>query len=150
MVGSNTSYIKNNVSYTRSNVSYIGNKLLLALVLVLSLPSCSKLPSLLTGSGPNVAANVQAGRTNTQTIGTTQNYAPTASVRPNSRVGTIDQSNSTSTVSTDAVSTIIVNEIPVWMVLLFGLLCGFLIPSPGEIARGITSLFYLSRKKESR
>jgi len=150
MVGSSVSYTRSNTSYIGNNVSYTRSKLLLALVLVLSLPSCSKLPSLLTGSGPNVAANVQAGRTNTQTIGTTQNYAPTASVRPNSRVGTIDQSNSTSTVSTDAVSTIIVNEIPVWMVLLFGLLCGFLIPSPGEIARGITSLFYLSRKEKRK
>ena len=115
--------------------------LLLLLLALTSTVSCSKLPSLLTGGGPNVAANVQAGKTNTQTLGTTNNIAPTVSVRPNARVDSIDQSNTTSKVNTDAVNTIVVNEIPVWLVLLFGLLCGFLIPSPKEIIRSIVGLF---------
>lgn len=115
--------------------------LLLLLLALTSTVSCSKLPSLLTGSGPNVAANVQAGKTNTQTLGTTNNIAPTVSVRPNARVDSIDQSSTTSKVNTDAVDTIVVNEIPVWLVLLFGLLCGFLIPSPQEIIRSIVTLF---------
>ena len=40
----------------------------------MSLASCGPLSplNLLTGGGPNVAANVQAGETNTQTIGTTE------------------------------------------------------------------------------
>jgi len=114
--------------------------LLLLLLALTSTVSCSKLPSLLTG-GTNVAANVQAGKTNTQTLGTTNNIAPTVSVRPNARVDSIDQSNTTSKVNTDAVDTIVVNEIPVWLVLLFGLLCGFLIPSPQEIIRSIVGLF---------
>lgn len=115
--------------------------LLLPLLLALtSIVSCSKLPNLLSG-GTNVAANVQAGKTNTQTLGTTNNIAPTVSVRPNSRVDTIDQSNTTSQVRTEAVETIVVNEIPVWLVLLFGLLCGFLIPSPQEIIRSIVGVF---------
>ena len=114
--------------------------LLLLLLALTSTVSCSKLPSLLTG-GTQVAANVQAGKTNTQTLGTTNNIAPTVSVRPNSRVDTIDQSNSTSKVNTEAVETIVVNEIPVWLVLLFGLLCGFLIPSPQEIIRSIVGVF---------
>lgn len=115
--------------------------LLLLLLALTSTVSCSKLPSLLAGGGPNVAANVQAGKTNTQTLGTTNNIAPTVSVRPNSRVDSIDQSNSTSQVRTEAVETIVVNEIPVWLVLLFGLLCGFLIPSPQEIIRSIVGVF---------
>ena len=114
--------------------------LLLLLLVLTSTVSCSKLPSLLAG-GTQVAANVQAGKTNTQTLGTTNNIAPTVSVRPNSRVDTIDQSNTTSQVRTEAVETIVVNEIPVWLVLLFGLLCGFLIPSPQEIIRSIVGVF---------
>ena len=127
---------------SQSLKSWFGQySLLLLLLLVLtSTVSCSKLPSLLTG-GTQVAANVQAGKTNTQTLGTTNNIAPTVSVRPNSRVDTIDQSNSTSKVNTEAVETIVVNEIPVWLVLLFGLLCGFLIPSPQEIIRSIVGVF---------
>jgi hypothetical protein len=123
--------------------SWFGQYSLLLLLLLASTStvSCSKLPSLLTGGGPNVAANIQAGKTNTQTVGTTNNIAPTVSVRPNARVDSIDQSNTTSKVNTDAVDTIVVNEIPVWLVLLFGLLCGFLIPSPQEIIRSIVGLF---------
>ena len=118
------------------------SSLLLPLLLVLMLTvSCSQIPQFLTGGGPNVAANVQAGKTNSQTIGTTNNIAPTVSVRPNSRVDTIDQRNTTTRVSSDAVETIVVNELPIWLVLLFGLLCGFVIPSPREIARSVLSLF---------
>jgi hypothetical protein len=63
------------------------------------------------------------------------------SVRPQGRVDTIDQSVTTSKVSTDAPSTIVINEVPVWLILLFGVLCGFLIPSPAEIMRGIINAF---------
>ena len=49
--------------------------------------------SLLTGGGPNVAANTQVGKTNSQTIGVTKNLAPKVSVRPKARVDTIDQSS---------------------------------------------------------
>ena len=128
---------------SQSLKSWFGQYSLLLLLLLASTStvSCSKLPSLLTGGGPNVAANIQAGKTNTQTLGTTNNIAPTVSVRPNARVDSIDQSSTTSKVNTDAVNTIVVNEIPVWLVLLFGLLCGFLIPSPQEIIRSIVGLF---------
>ena len=88
--------------------------LLLALMLT---ASCSKLPSLLTGGGPNVAANVQAGKTNTQTLGTTNNIAPTVSVRPNARVDSVDQSNNTTNNT----------EIDPFMLLL--LILGWLAPS---------------------
>lgn len=83
----------------------------------------------LSGGGTNVAANTQVGKTNSQTLGTTNNIAPTVSVRPNARVDNIDQSNRTS----------IVNEVPVWVVLL--LILGWLLPSPNEIGRWIRNLF---------
>ena len=115
--------------------------LVLPLVLMLTV-SCSKVPlGLLTGGSPNVAANVQAGKTNNQTLGTSSTVAPTVSVRPNSRVDTIDQRNTTTRVSSERVETVVVNELPIWLVLLFGLLCGFVIPSPAEIGRGILRLF---------
>ena len=102
--------------------------LLLLLSVLISMPSCSKLPNLLSG-GTNVAANVQAGKTNTQTLGTTNNIAPTTSVRPNARVDNIDQSNKTT----------VVNEIQPWVIIL--LILGWLLPSPQEIIRSIASVF---------
>jgi hypothetical protein len=113
-----------------------GNKLLLALVLVVSISGCSKLPALLTGGGPNVAANVQAGKTNSQTLGTTSNVSST--VR-DSQVDKVDQSITTTKLSSDRVETVIVNEMPIWVVLL--LLLGWLLPSPNEIARWISNAF---------
>jgi hypothetical protein len=47
--------------------------------------------SLLTGGGPNVAANVQAGAVNNQGINT-NTEAPSVTLRPNARVEKIDQS----------------------------------------------------------
>ena len=112
---------------------------LLLLVLMLTV-SCSKGPlSLLTGGGPNVAANVQAGKTNSQTIGTTNNIAPTVSVKPNARVDTIDQSSSTSKVTTEAVETVVINEVPPWVILL--LVVGWLLPTPNQIANSFLNLF---------
>lgn len=117
------------------------SSLLLLLLLGLMLTaSCSKGPlSLLTGGGPNVAANTQIGKTNNQTIGTTNNVAPSVSLRPNARVDTIDQSITDSKVSTDKVESVTFNETPPWIILL--LILGWLLPSPNEIARWIASLF---------
>lgn len=93
----------------------------------------------LSGGGTNVAANTQVGKTNSQTLGTTTNIAPTVDVRPNSRVDTIDQSNNTSKVSSDRVETVVVNEVPLWVVIL--LILGWLLPSPNEIGRWIRNPF---------
>ena len=66
--------------------------LLLALSSLLSLSGCAPSPlSLLTGGGPNVAANVQAGAENNQGVNI-KTGAPSVSLRPKSRVDTIDQS----------------------------------------------------------
>jgi hypothetical protein len=115
--------------------------LLLPLLLVLTLmASCSGTPlSLLTGGGPNVAANTQIGKTNNQTVGTTNNVSPTVNVEPDSNVGSIDQRTTTTKVASDKVETVIVNEVPVWVVLL--LILGWLFPSPQEIARSVVNLF---------
>lgn len=93
----------------------------------------------LSGGGTNVAANTQVGKTNSQTLGTTNNIAPTVSVRPNAKVDNIDQSNRTSKVASERVETVVVNEVPVWVVLL--LILGWLLPSPSEIGRWIRKLF---------
>lgn len=105
----------------------------LILILLLSLlliSGCSKGPlSLLTGGGPDVAANVQAGKTNNQTVGTNETYAPSVSIRPKARVDTIDQSKET------------INNTYVSPIMLILLILGWLAPSPSEIARGIRSLW---------
>ena len=112
---------------THSLKSWFGQYSLLLLLLLglTSTVSCSKLPSLLTGGGPNIAANTQIGKTNNQTIGQTNTVAPSVSLRPNSRVDTVDQSNETN----------VVNEIQPWVLIL--LLLGWLLPTPQQIGRGI-------------
>ena len=101
------------------------------------LAGCSGTPlSLLTGGGPNVAANVQAGKTNSQTVGTT-NVTEQTLVRPKAR--DIRQTADSNKVRSDSVETVVVNEVPVWVILL--LVLGWLLPSPGEIGRSIASLW---------
>ena len=113
--------------------------LLLPLVLTLTVSCSSGALGILTGGGPNVAANVQAGKTNSQTIGTTNNVEQKLE---NPVTNTIKQSNDSNSVQADKVETVIVNEVPVWVILL--LLLGWLLPSPNEMGRWIRSPF--SRK----
>jgi len=112
-------------------------KLTITIILTMVLASCSGLSplSLLSGKGTNVAANTQVGKENTQNVGVNNTFRPQA--RATGPVEKIDQSNNTGRVNTESVDTIIVNEIPTWMILAFGLLCGFLIPSPREIFRSL-------------
>lgn len=115
-------------------------KILLVATTLVVIPACSNPLSLLTGGGPNVAANVQAGETNSQTIGTTSNTDQSI-VRPQAR--DIRQSSDTNKVQADSVETVVVNEVPVWVILL--LILGWLFPSPNEIGRYIRSMFRLNR-----
>jgi len=111
--------------------------LLVLIGLASLLLGCSSLPlGLLTGGGPNVAANVQAGKTNSQTLGTTK------IVEQKTNSGDIKSVDSK--VSAEQVGKVTVNEAPVWMVLL--LIVGWLLPSPNEIARWLINLF--KRKKD--
>ena len=116
---------------------------MVVLLLVANLASsCSGINPLgFLKGGTNVAANTQLGQNNYQTLGKSETYAPSVSLRPNSQVDTVDQSTTESQISTDKVDNITINEIPVWMILIFGLLCGFVIPSPPEIARGFVNLW---------
>lgn len=118
--------------------------LLLIVSLVLFLSGCSALQTVgaLTGggSGVNTAANVQAGKTNSQTVGTTENTSQKI-VRPQAR--DIRQSSDKNSVRSDAVENLTVNETPIWVILL--LILGWLFPSPGEIGRFIRGLFNRKR-----
>mgnify|MGYP000232113872 FL=1 len=83
--------------------------------------------SLLTGGGPNVAANVQAGKTNSQTVGQTNVNAPKAVVRPKARVDSLDQSTTQTTN----------NDLPVWVwivaILLF--IVGWVTDTPATMVK---------------
>ena len=96
------------------------------------LVGCGKGPlSLLTGGGPNVAANVQAGKENSQAVvsQTVRNEA--------------GRDVNTAQVQADEVKEVTIQEVPPWVVLL--LILGWLLPSPNEIGRWFTNI--LTRKK---
>lgn len=106
---------------------------------MLLMAACSNLNpiGLLTSTpGVNTAANVQAGKTNTQTIGTTT-VTEQKLVRPQAK--TINQTSDNNRVRAESVKTVVVNEVPMWVILL--LILGWLFPSPGEIGRSIASIF---------
>ena len=86
-----------------------------ALMLTMTLTACSPGQALgtLLGGGPNVAANVPigVGQTVDQRQGVTlERQAPTVSLRPNSRVDSIDQSTTVNT------------NIPYWAILIIAVL----------------------------
>jgi len=111
--------------------------LVLLLVSMLILNSCGTSPlSLLTGGGPNVAANTQVGKTNSQTVGTTTNNS-------NSNVDKVDQSSND--LKAETVDTVNIQQTPIWMIVL--LILGWLLPSPNEIARWFKGLFKRDAKK---
>jgi hypothetical protein len=95
------------------------------------------------GGGPNVAANVQAGKTNSQTVGTTSNSDQEVVVE--TLTGDLKQSNDTNKVNTDSVENININEIPPWVLIL--LVLGWLAPSPQEMGRGLLALISTLRRK---
>ena len=111
-------------------------RLTLLILSLVFLASCGGPLDLLTGGGPNVAANVQAGKTNSQTVGTTENLQQKV-VRPEAR--DIRQSKDTNKVQSDSVDNVTINEIPVWVIIL--LVVGWLLPSPREIGRWFRDLF---------
>ena len=115
------------------------------LVLALFLSGCSQIPSFLMGGGggPNVAANVQAGKTNSQTVGPTNNSDQDVVVE--TLTGDLKQSNDTNKVNTDSVENININEIPPWVLIL--LVLGWLAPSPQEMGRGLLTLIATLRRK---
>jgi hypothetical protein len=117
------------------------SRLLLLLLALTSIVSCSKVPLGLLGGGTNVAANTQVGKTNTQTLGKTINSEQKLEFDSADRVF---QSSDTSRIKSDSIQQVTVNETPVWMILL--LILGWLLPSPNEIGRWIRSLFTKKHK----
>ena len=100
------------------------------LLLVLLLTGCGASPlSLLTGGGPNVASNIQAGKENTQ-------QAVANQTRTDAGRDVIQQS---SPVIADQIKEVNIQQTPIWMIVL--LVLGWLLPSPNEIARWIRGLF---------
>lgn len=94
----------------------------------LFLASCSSPLDLLMG-GPNVAAQVQAGKENTQQI--VANQTTTEAGR--------DIVSYDNPISAKQIEEVNVQQTPVWMILL--LILGWLLPSPNEISRWIRGLF---------
>lgn len=105
--------------------SGLSSRLLLLLLVLMLMASCSNPLSLLTGGGPNIAANTQVGKENNQGINIDYSVRPVA--RPEGPVDTINQNTTNNT------------EIDPLLLLL--LILGWLAPSPSEIARSIASLF---------
>jgi hypothetical protein len=102
----------------------------LLLVALLALSGCGGGPlSLLTGGGPNVAANVQAGKENTQQA---------VAVQQKTEAGR-DIIQKTSPIEAENIEEVTIQQTPLWMLIL--LILGWLLPSPNEIARGIRGLF---------
>lgn len=85
----------------------------------------------LAGGGPNVAANVQAGKTNVQSLGATR-VVDQRLENPQAR--TIEQSAGETQVRTERVETVVVrNDAPPW---IWGLvILGWVLPTPGQIFR---------------
>lgn len=107
----------------------------LCLVLAACGSPAGRLASLATGA-PSVAANVQAGRTNAQTVGQTV-ITEQRLIRPQAR--TIEQSAGRTSVRSEAVQTVVVREDPPPWLLLVALL-GWLLPTPGQIGGAAASV----------
>jgi len=96
------------------------------------LTSCSNLSplSLLTGGGPNLAAQVPiaVGETVDQNLGiSVKREAPSVRIEPNSKVDTIDQST--------------INNTTIDPLILLLLILGWLLPSPNEMGRWVRGWF---------
>jgi hypothetical protein len=107
----------------------------MVLSVLLTIQACSGPLDLITGGGPNIAANTQLGKENTQTIGSsTQNkFAPQSitlpeSTRPQARPTQVEQvQNQTN------------NELPTWMWILGIVLfvVGWVTDTPNTILRDL-------------
>jgi len=110
-------------------------KYLAASLLVLSLSGCLNPMSLLGGGGPNVAANVQAGKENNQSVIDNSSDVSGENV-------TVDNSQVSSGGPIESVK-VFNQDIPTWVIIL--LILGWMLPSPGEIWRGFLKTITLGR-----
>ncbi|MCZ4366610.1 hypothetical protein [Sulfitobacter dubius] len=97
------------------------------------------------GGGPSVNANAQVGKTNSQTVGSSRVIEMAGPVARPENVGQLNQNTtqdaSESQVKADRVETVVVNQIPMWLlagmagvVVLFGVV-GWLSPQPRWVRR---------------
>lgn len=108
----------------------------LALILsLLLLTACVNPVSMLTGGGPNVAANVQAGQENNQSVVDTSSDVSGETVN-------IDNSQVKPSGYTETIS-VMNQDIPFWVILL--LILGWVLPSPREIWRGFLKTITLGK-----
>lgn len=121
------------------------SSLLLVLSVLLMIPACSSGPlSLLTGGGPNIAANTQVGKENTQTIGTStqQKFAPqrviiqTPTTTP--EVSVRPQARPAETPRVEQVQNQTNNELPSWVWIAFFVLfvIGWATDTPRTMLQG--------------
>ncbi len=110
-----------------------------AIALALVLPGCStalKAVTGLVGGGPSVTANVQAAKTATQTVGTTQ-ITEQKVVRPTAR--TFNQSADDAELKAEVVGEVTIHQdVPVWIwaALIVALFLDSPRRWPGQIMRG--------------
>ncbi len=112
----------------------LSSRMLVLLSASMLMASCSNpVASLLTGGGPNVAANTQIGKENKQGVNV-EYTAPDTTIAPQLRPeGPVDTVNQTTTTTT--------NNTEIDPLLLILLVLGWLLPSPQEMVRGFVNLF---------
>jgi len=116
------------------------SRLLLLLLVLTSTVSCSSLGplSLLTGGGPNVAANTQVGRENNQGVNTTIDKSIRPVAKPEGPVDTIDQSTNTT------------NNTELDPLLLLLLVLGWLLPTPNQMGQALVKAITYPFKKNRK
>jgi len=88
----------------------------------------------LTGGGPNV--NAQVGKEVTQQIVGNQTRTEIGGDQTNTKV------------ATESVEKVTIQEVPPWVIFL--LVIGWLLPSPGEIGRWILGWFNLNKQNKEK
>lgn len=114
------------------------SRVITTITLCLFLTACSGPLKLLTGGGPNVAANTQLGAENNQTIGVS-NSDDLRLIRPKAR--SIEQSTGETGVRAEEVKTVVVEAAPDWIWVLIagvfiGIFIGWTIDTPREMVMG--------------
>jgi len=99
--------------------------------------ACGSLPmKLLTGGGPNVAANTQVAKVANQTLGSSVATGDQKIERVEGHNNRVEQVQSQDNkVKTESVEKVVINEVPPWVILL--LLVGWLLPTPQDIGNRI-------------
>lgn len=110
-------------------------RLALTLPIVFILSGCLNPMSLLGGGGPNVAANVQAGKENNQSVIDNSSDVSGETV-------TVDNSQVSSAGPIESVK-VLNQDIPMWVIIL--LVLGWMLPSPREIWLGFLKTITLGR-----